>query len=119
MEGVSENIEIEDFGMEEVNKNINSDNSNDYIKDEILEFNEVHPACNHALEFIRSIPLDKLDEYYKIICLNVENGNREAEVAKYAYDKISNGDVIRDIHVLGLAWVFIGIMNEQSQGEIK
>lgn len=82
-----------------------------------LKLGEPHPSALSALEYIRSIPPDKLGMYRESLASSAMSGNRLAEVCFGTLLRLINGEPVSDRYLLGLAWTLMDVDRNFQENE--
>lgn len=83
-----------------------------------LKPNEIHPAADSALEFVKYFLKSDLNRCFRIresFASTAIAGNRLSEVCLETLNRILNGDAISDRYLLGLAWTLMSLNKIEEQ----
>lgn len=72
---------------------------------EILKEGEPHPASVSALQYLRSIPFEKLLIYQESFSSCAIEDNRLGQICAETLRRLMNKEPVSDRYLLGLAWV--------------
>lgn len=70
-----------------------------------LSESEFHPMAGVALDWFKTIPIEKLMLAREAMASNAIEGNRVAEICGETLDRLFNGQVVSDRYLLGLCWL--------------
>jgi hypothetical protein len=79
---------------------------------------EPHPSAMDALDYIKSLGIEKLPMYLEAYSSCAIEGNRLGEICSETLHRIMNGKPVSDRYVLGLAWSLKN-MEEMSKGRTR
>ena len=69
-----------------------------------LKDGEPHPSALNALEYLRSLPFEKLMVYQESYSSCAIEGNRLAEICSETLHRLLHHEPVSDRYLLGLAW---------------
>lgn len=72
-----------------------------------LEFGEPHPAAQHAMVFLRMVPLAELLALKEAFASTTMSHNRNAEICGETLRRLLNDEPVSDRYLLGLAWTVL------------
>lgn len=72
-----------------------------------LKVGEVHPMAHSAFEYVKNfLTMNNMGLIVESLASIALSGNRNAEVCLETVQRIMAGDVVSDRYLLGLAWMF-------------
>lgn len=77
----------------------------DYSKE--LKYGEPHPAAQHAMVFLRMIPLTELLALKEAFASTTMSHNRNAEICGETLRRLLDNEPVSDRYLLGLAWTIL------------
>jgi len=73
----------------------------------ILKPDEPHPSASIAMEYMKSIPYDRLIEYVEIFSNKNLEENRLSEICSETLKKYMHNEPVSDRYFLGLSWAIL------------
>lgn len=82
---------------------------------ETLKPKEPHPASASAINYIKSINIDRLFQYLESFSSCAIENNRLAEICYGTLNRILNNEPVSDRYLLGLAWTIKTMEDKESK----
>ncbi len=77
---------------------------------------EFHPAALQAYRWLKGFMITNEKEYIQFrlaLSIAADHGNRHAQVCMGTIERLQNGQPVSDRYLMGLAWTFIYLLNQE------